>query len=57
MKLGDYLHAIGVGIAVVAEVHIDEAQLKAGAEVPVNIQVGTEGGQPVHLRGVLTTKP
>ena len=55
MKLGDYLKAIGVGVEIITEIEVDQAQLAAGQDVPVNVQVGTEGGKPLHLRGALTT--
>ena len=55
MKFGDYLTAIGVGIQVIADIEIDSAKLAAGESVPVNLQVGSDNGKPLHLTGTLHT--
>lgn len=56
LKWEDYLRAIGAGVAIFNEVEVDQAELQAGNDVPINVQIGTENGKPLHLRGVLTTK-
>lgn len=56
MTIGDYIKALGVGVEIITDIEVDQAQLAAGQDVALpDLQVGTESGKPLYLKATLST--